>query len=169
MDFDSDDQTESDSQESKKRGRKTKINEKSEQQKKREAGYNNRSNIKLNHEYIYNDYSDGDWRFHTIDYAIIFDTKYENQSGRKLLLQTIRDLINKNKTTRENLMQADNLKGLLKDKSDVTEGDPRFTYLPDENIMVMTKLSISDIIKNVHKLLEYCGLSDDQIKLQFKE
>ena len=43
----------------------------------------------------------------------------------------------------------------------MTNGDPRFTYLDDEDIMVMTKLGISDIIKNVHKLLEVCGLPDD--------
>lgn len=169
LDFDVDDEQPEDIQEPKKRGRKAKIKEKSEQQKRREAGYNNRSNIKLNHEYVYNDYSDGDWRFHTIDYAVIFDTKYEEQSGRKLLLQTIKDLINKNKVTRESLMQADSLKGLLREKSEVTNGDPRFTYLDDEDIMVMTKLGISDIIKNVHKLLEVCGLPDDQIKLQFKD
>lgn len=37
--------------------------------------------IQLNHEYVYNDYSDGDWTYHSIDYGIILGKRFENLSG----------------------------------------------------------------------------------------
>ncbi len=57
-----------------------------------EENKKNISNIKLNHEYVFNDYSDGDWKFHTLDYAIILGVRYDDITGRGLLINTITEL-----------------------------------------------------------------------------
>jgi hypothetical protein len=67
-----------------------------------EENKKNISKIKLNHEYVYNDYSDGDWKFHTLDYAIILGVKYENVTGRGLLIGVITELF---KQKRLNVMK----------------------------------------------------------------
>lgn len=164
MDFDGDDEQSDDSQETKKRGRKPKIKEKSDIAKRKAENYKNRSNIQLNHEYVYNDYSDGNWQFHLIDYAIILGKRYDDWNSQKLLKQVVIDLVQTGKVTKEQLLTDQ------RTQNSVSETDNgKFKYLDEIGLYLNTKLGIDQIIQYLSRVLAVAGLPDDQIKLQFKE
>ena len=127
----------------------------------------NRSNIKLNHEYVYNDYSDGNWYFHTLDYAIILGKKYENITGRSLLINVLTELLNQGKVKTEELLSSD-----LFGKTFRITRDGNFRggyYIEEHNIYIGTSYSIMEIMKFIGKLLECAGIRDDQVIISFKE
>ena len=49
-----------------------------------------KNTIKLNYEYTFNDYSDGDWKRHKLAYVKINDKKYENCSSFQAYLETVK-------------------------------------------------------------------------------
>lgn len=127
------------------------------------------SNIKLHHEYIFNDYSDGDWQFHKIEYAIIFGEKYEDISARKVLTTVVQQLIDKYSINPNKLAESELFKG--GHKIVVGKGEEILDpyYIEEHNISVGTKLGIGNIMKFIEKLLRFAELSDDEIKISFKE
>lgn len=133
-----------------------------------EENKKNISKIKLNHEYVYNDYSDGDWRFHTLDYAKILGVKYENITGRGLLLNVISELFKQKKINREELLKEEQF-GENKAYKICDHGDFRGAYYFDEyNIYVSTSYGIDGIIIFIEKLLKYAKVRNDEVKISFK-
>lgn len=138
--------------------------------KVRESWHNNkanRSNIKLNHEYVYNDYSDGNWYFHTLDYAIVLGKKYENINGRALLIAVVTELLNQGKVKTEDLLNS-----ALFGKTFRFNRDGGFRgahYIEEHNIYIGTAYSIMEVMKFIGKILECAGIRDDQVILSFKE
>lgn len=131
-----------------------------------EENKKNISKIKLNHEYVYNDYSDGDWKFHTLDYAIILGVKYENVTGRALLLNTIIELSKQGKIKLNKVVDTDTFGKMYKI---TTEGGYRGAILlEDYNVYVATSFGIGDIIRFIEKLLAYAGVRDNEVKISFK-
>lgn len=150
-----------------KKAEKTSVKKSSLSEKMKDTMQKNKdnmSNIKLNHEYIYNDYSDGDWKFHTLDYAIILGTKYENISGRSLLIGVVTELLKQKKINKEEALNEPKLKRIL-----TANGGYRGAYhIEDYDIYVSTSLGIGDIIKFIEKLLEYANVRDNQVMISFK-
>lgn len=131
-----------------------------------EENKKNISNIKLNHEYVYNDYSDGDWKFHSIGYAIILGNRFENISARGLLIHTVEELFKSGKFDRERLLEDKRFHGAFRISAN---GDFRgATYIEGLNVYVGTAHSIAGIITFIEKLLEFCGVQNSQIILSFK-
>lgn len=131
-----------------------------------EENKKNISKIKLNHEYVYNDYSDGDWKFHTLDYAIILGTKYENITGRTLLINTVTELFKQGKIQRETVLKETQFDGVY--KINANDGFRGAYYLEDYNVYVSTSYGIGDIIKFIERLLAYAKVRDEEIKISFK-
>lgn len=127
----------------------------------------NKSNIKLNHEYVYNDYSDGDWKFHTLDYAIILGTRYENITARSLLISTITELFKQGKIHRETIINEEQFSGQY--KVNATAGFRGAHFLEEYNVYVSTSYGIDQIIKFIEKLLEYAKVPDNKVVISFKE
>ena len=131
-----------------------------------EENKKNISKIKLNHEYVYNDYSDGDWKFHTLDYAIILGTKYENITGRTLLINTVTELFKQGKIQREAVLKETQFDGVY--KINANDGFRGAYYLEEYNVYVSTSYGIGDIIKFIERLLAYAKVRDEEIKISFK-
>ncbi len=131
-----------------------------------EESKKNISKIKLNHEYVYNDYSDGNWKFHTLDYAIILGVKYEGITGRTLLLNTVTELFKQNKINRDDILKQEQFNGTY--KINAADGFRGAYYLEDYNVYVSTSYGIEDIIKFIERLLSYAGVRDEEVKISFK-
>lgn len=131
-----------------------------------EENKKNISKIKLNHEYVYNDYSDGDWKFHTLDYAIILGVKYENITGRGLLLSTVTELLKQNKMKVDDIVDTETFGKMYKITK---EGGYRGAILlEDYNVYVSTSFGIGDIIRFIEKMLAHAGVRDNEVKISFK-
>jgi hypothetical protein len=128
---------------------------------------NSKSNIKINHEYVYNDYSDGDWKFHTLDYAIIFGTKYENISGRALLINVVTTLFKLGKIKRDEILKEKKFDGTYKIS---TNSDFRGAcYIDEYDVYISTSYGITEVVKFISKLLEYANTSDNNVIVSFKD
>lgn len=131
-----------------------------------EKNKKNISKIKLNHEYVYNDYSDGNWIFHTLDYAIILGVKYENITGITLLINTVTELFKQGKIQREAILKEPQFNGTYKIKA---SGEFRGAYYLEEyNVYISTSYGLWDIVKFIERLLAYAGVRDEEIKISFK-
>jgi len=133
-----------------------------------EENKKNISNIKLNHEYVYNDYSDGDWRFHTLDYAIIMGVRYDNITGKSLLINVISELFKQNKINRTALLNEEQFGGNKYYKISDHGGFRRAYYFDKYDIYVSTSYGIDGIISFIEKLLKYANVRDDEVKISFK-
>ena len=131
-----------------------------------EENKKNISKIKLNHEYVYNDYSDGDWKFHTLDYAIILGVKYENVTGRGLLIGVITELFKQKKIKRDEILKESQFDGTY--KVSVHGGFRGEHHLDEYDVFISTSYSILDIIRFIEKLLKYAGVRNDDVKVSFK-
>ena len=131
-----------------------------------EENKKNISNIKLNHEYTYNDYSDGDWKFHSLDYAIVLGVRYEKITGRSLLIAVVDELFKQNKISRSSIIKEGQFQGQFKIME--TGGFRGEYYFENYNVYMSTAYSIGDIIKFINKLLKYAGINDDEVKVSFK-
>jgi hypothetical protein len=132
-----------------------------------EENKSSKSSIKLNHEYVYNDYSDGGWKFHTIEYAKVFGVKYENISARALLIRVATELFEQDKIKRDEIIKEKQFDGMYKIK---TTSDFRGAYYIDGyDVYISTAYGIEDIIKFIDKLLKYASVSDNSVLLSFKD
>lgn len=131
-----------------------------------EENKKNISKIKLNHEYVYNDYSDGDWRFHNLDYAIILGIKYENVTGKGLLIGVITELFKQKKINRDKILKETQFNGAYKVSA---HGGFRGEYHLDEyDVFISTSYGIGDIVRFIEKLLKYAGVRNDEVIISFK-
>lgn len=131
-----------------------------------EENKKNISKIKLNHEYVYNDYSDGDWKFHTLDYAIILGVKYENVTGRGLLIGVITELFKQKKIKRDEILKEQQFDGTY--KVSARGGFRGEHHLDEYDVFISTSYSILDIIRFIEKLLKYADVCNDEVKVSFK-
>lgn len=126
-----------------------------------------KSNIRLNHFYVYNDYSEGNWKFHTIGEAIILGKKYKNITAKALLLHTIEQLHNDNKFKREEIVKDFRFSGTYKisTKADFKGAE----FVPGADVYVNTRLNMDSIIKFIERLLSFCNVPDEQIYVSFRD
>ena len=134
-----------------------------------EENKKNVSKIKLNHEYVYNDYSDGDWRFHKIDYATIFGKRYDNENGSQLLVDVLTELLNRGKIKRKDLLTSEDFSKDTSFKVSETDDVPCAKKIEDYGLYVGTKLDILNLMKFIGKLLAFAGVADSEVKISFKE
>lgn len=131
-----------------------------------EENKKNISKIKLNHEYVYNDYSDGDWKFHTLDYAIILGVRYDDITGRGLLINTITELFKQKKIDRDAILKEPQFDGSY--KVNARDGFRGAYHIDDYDVFISTSYGIGDIIRFIEKLLAYAKVRNDEIKISFK-
>ena len=127
----------------------------------------NKSNIKLNHLYVYNDYSDGNWKFHTLDYAIILGVRYDDINAKSLLVNTVLELFKQKKINRKDILSEEQFDGQY--KINATDGFRGAQYLDDYDVYVSTSYGIEQIIKFIERLLEYAKLPDNSVCISFKD
>lgn len=130
-------------------------------QELRQANKQNRQNIRLNHEYVYNDFSDGDWQFHKLDYAIVFGKKIPGAQFSRVLYLTVEYLLQCGYETR--LMSQHSINNCLQYSNDGRHNK----QMPGTNVYLSTSYSQMAIIKILEQLLKCVGVSDDNIILQF--
>lgn len=136
-------------------------------QETRSKNRKNRSNIRLNYPYVFNDYSDGDWRFHTLDYAVILGVRYENITARDLLVHTVTELFKQGKITRDAILQETQFDRAF--KINAVDNCRRSCYLEDYDVYVETSYSILSIVTFIQKLLDYAGLPYESVIISFKD
>ena len=136
-------------------------------QETRSKNKKNRSNIRLNYPYVFNDYSDGDWRFHTLDYAIILGVRYEDITARDLLVHTVTELFKQGKITRNEILKETQFDRAF--KINAVDNCRRSYYLKDYDVYVETSYSILSIVTFIQKLLDYAGLPYESVIVSFKD
>lgn len=124
------------------------------------------SNIKLNHEYVYNDFSDGTWAFHSIGYAIILGIKFDNITAKDLLIHTVEELYKSGKIDRKGLLSETQFTGTY--KIDNTGDFRGAKYIDGLDLYIGTSYGMIDIIKFIERLMRFSGTPDNQILLSFK-
>lgn len=127
-----------------------------------------KSNIKLKYEYVFNDYSDGDWTFHKLGYAVVFGRKIETSNMRSILLEVISFLLDNGYVSASTLLTDDRFKGTLKIVQGVNVDTKRFTCLNKHNLSVLTNLSGAYIVKFIECVLAVANQPADSVKFSFK-
>lgn len=143
---------------------------KNQRSAKRSENKLNRSNIQLNHEYVYNDYSDGDWSFHKIGYAVILGDRFDNIQSNGLLVEVVRKLLELGYLEREELLNNKKLARALivEDLSNVLDNMKRtYIKLDEHNIYVHATYSTMNVMQHINNLLALANLPDDSVKLSF--
>lgn len=143
---------------------------KNQRSTKRSENKLNRSNIQLNHEYVYNDYSDGDWSFHKIGYGIILRDRFDNIQSNGLLVEVVRKLLELGYLEREELLNNKKLARALivEDLSNVLDNMKRtYIKLDEYNIYVHATYSTMNVMQHINNLLALANLPDDSVKLSF--
>lgn len=125
------------------------------------------SKIRLNHEYVFNDYSDGDWKFHKIGYAIMFGAKYDNISARSLLIRTFEILLDSNAINPEEIVKAEEFNGMYKIDEGEGKDKERTYYIEKYNMHISSSYSMDGIVKFLTRLLDYAKIPYEEIKLSF--
>ena len=133
-----------------------------------EKNKKNMSNIRLNYEYVYNDYSDGDWKFHTLDYAYILGVRYDDINGRQLLVNTAKELLAQSKTTVTELTETFGTSKYFKVGTGKGENFRGAYYIEEYDMFITTSYGIDVIVKFIEKLLECAKVADNQVKVSFK-
>lgn len=141
------------------------VQEQQEVKQKWKKDSSRKSNIKLNHEYVYNDYSDGSWEFHRIDYAVILGTKYDNMNAAKLLVQVVTQLLDDGYITRQKLLDSPEFKGAYR----IGEIEQKLGKdIEKYNLSIRTAYGIGDIMKFIGKLLKFADIQDSEVKISFR-
>lgn len=127
-----------------------------------------KSNIKLNHEYVFNDFSDGDWTFHKLGYAVVFGRRLETSSMRKVLVETISFVLDNGFTTPSILLSDERFNGACKIEHGVDVDTKFFTCVEKYNFSVRTNLSIAYLVKFIESVLIVCNKPMSSVKFCFK-
>ena len=112
------------------------------------------SKIKLNHLYTYNDYSDGNWKFHKIDYAIILGVRYNETTARSILVNLVTELFRQGKIDRDRIVRDERFNGNYKVVD--TGGFTGQFYLEDYDVYISTAYSIDNVDKVYRKVTKVC-------------
>ena len=134
---------------------------------RRAENRSNRSNIQLNHEYIYND---DDWTFHKIGYAVILGVKYNKIQSCGLLVEVVKKLLELGYLEREELISNVRLaQGLIvTDLTGLSDSRRRACIaLPEYKLYVHVGYNIMTIMRHINCLLALACLPDDSVKLSF--
>lgn len=134
---------------------------------RRAENRSNRSNIQLNHEYIYNE---NDWTFHKIGYAVILGVKYNKIQSCGLLVEVIKKLLELGYLEREELISNVRLaQGLIvTDLTGLSDSRRRACIaLPEYKLYVHVGYNIMTIMRHINCLLAIAHLPDDSVKLSF--
>ena len=127
------------------------------------------SNIKLRHDYVFNDYSDGDWTFHKMDHAVIFGvSRIEVDTGKKLLIAVIKEMLMRGIVNSTQLIQDNRFAGTYR-ISRSSEGIREPYYIDGYDLYISTAYSFNGFVKFIEKLLDNAGLPYDSVKISFKQ
>lgn len=131
-------------------------------------GFNGISNIKLNHYYVFNDHSDGSWKFHKISKALIFGNEYNIPNAKALLIIFITQLFETGKITRDSILAQKQFNRNYAINA-IPDGMRQMKYIDKYDIYVETALSMESIMRFIEKLCDFANVPYDNIKLSFKE
>lgn len=127
-----------------------------------------KSDIKLRHDYVFNDYSEGDWTYHEIDHATIFGvSRIEVDNGRKLLIAVIKELLMRGHLKAIDLLNSDKFKGVYR-VATTDEGMRDPFFIEGYGVYVSTAYSLHSIVKFIEKLLDLAKLEYSTVKISFK-
>lgn len=127
-----------------------------------------KSNIRLNHEYVFNDYSDGDWQFHKIGYAIIDGKRFDDISGRQLLIEVAKHAMMK-------LGGSDIFicSGLFNGNMGIIQGKQEDTsvygYIDEYDASIKVKFGIGNIVRFISKILDFANIPYMNVRISFKD
>lgn len=128
--------------------------------------------IKLNHEYTYDDYSDGDWRFHKLDYCLIDGVRYDNVSAFEAYTYVIDYALKKDmRLVNEFLKKGTRfkLKGLFTPRDRGESFRWGVSSSVNTDLLIYRGLDIGNVVKSISYVLDCANLSHDLVKFSFRE
>jgi len=126
------------------------------------------SNIKLNHEYIFDDYSDGNWMFHTLDYAIVMGDVIADASGADVLCSVVQKITERSKKNKEILIKNFSNK-VYEGIEACNKAVGKVRFIEEIGLGVQIKLGWNDIVKTIAKMLDTFEIEHREVKLSFKK
>ena len=125
------------------------------------------SPIKLHYEYVYNDYSDGDWKFHTPSYVKVFDETFSNIKMYEIATKTAEKLAKEGYINKESILTS----GLFNGTYRMTMGKyecRKGVLIESLGLYMETAYSAHAIVLFVNRLLKFCNLPDETVKVSFR-
>lgn len=141
---------------------KQSIEDTTESKKKRKSF----DNIKLNHPYVFTDYSDGHWTGHRLEKVILNGTEIEVNNATDMALKVITYLLDSNIVTVRDLINSEDVLGSR--YFSYTSLD-RFSLLEKYNLYVNLNLSFDYIVKLLQGLFIWLDVKEDTLKFVFKK
>lgn len=125
-----------------------------------------RSSIQINHEYVYNDFSDGDWTGHRLEYVLICDEKFEIPA--KNVLPLLLSILVK-KGIIPSLDSIATQVPRLRLTSDPNFDNSKGFFAPVEgtNYLTYVVFSFMAIVPIISECLAAANLPDDTVKFSF--
>lgn len=146
-------------------GRSTDRSESSQSKTRRNRleGKEHRSNIQLNHEYKFNDFSDGNWEHHKLEYIKVYDTIY-NCNFAQVMKNIIKYLLDNNIVDAKSLL--DN-KSTLKFVTD--EERECFNKMEDYDLYLRANCGAKIVVEYIEQLCTIFNLEQDKFIFSFKD
>lgn len=127
-----------------------------------------KSLIQLNHEYVFNDYTDGDWTGHKLGYAIVFGEKQVTSNMRKVFLYICKYILDNRMVTVDSLLNSGLFNGTCKLQRGESKDKVPCAYFEEYDLSVRTNLSSSAVVDFIERLLKCANLPFDTVKFSFK-
>lgn len=124
------------------------------------------SNIKLNHEYTFDDYTDGDWNHHKLDYAVINNTKYEDCSIFRAYAETVKFVLDVTPDLAAQLTEKRSKR--IAATGSVAE-QALWKPVEGHSVSLYSKLDVTAIVKLIQFVLDEANLPHEIVKFSFKE
>lgn len=124
--------------------------------------------FKLNHWYVYNDYSAGGWAFHKPNKVQVFDMVTNISFMYELLTETVNGLVKQGLLDKAKVVQSG---AFTLNKCRLTENAEECrqrAWISSLGMYCDTCLSSGGIVKSVQYLLKFCNLPDETVKVSFR-
>lgn len=123
-----------------------------------------KSNISLEKEYVFNDYTDGDWRLHSPEYIILDGARIDVKSFSEILVLAIKWLLDSGNITVQSLSEV---------KALHWGSDTEKIRAPKEitgyNRYVTTAFGCGQLIALIEKLFKAANVENSMIKIKFRK
>lgn len=136
------------------------------QDKKYVKDKNKASNIKLNHEYVFNDYTDGKWEYHKLGYVKVGDDIITTTSMIEAYKEAIKFAIENSEELIDKIIVKD---GAFRRHTSNDSKDSRWKELDGYDLDINTKIGASSIVNNLEFVYVEAFLPYDIVKFSFKE
>lgn len=126
------------------------------------------SSIQIGKEYVFNDYSDGNWMFHSLGYAKIFGQLLEEPSGADVLCKLVEIVASKSSGNIDVLIEK--VPSIVIDSlTNQNSSVGKIRYIDELLIGVQVKLGWNDIVKSIQRILDLFGFEHSEVIFNFRK